>query len=152
MAVDTSIIVAIAALAGSVVGACASVATTFVGQRLQARRARLAAELDEHQELYGRFVEEAIPLFIDAIEQPAINPPKLLRLFSIIGRIRLVSSDEVLRAAEHVGKRLLEVYERQPEDPRKVLQQVADTNATLDPLREFTEACRRERAKALQEV
>ena len=152
MSVDTSIIVAVAALAGSVVGACASVATTFVGNRLQARWARLAAELDERQELYGKFVEEAIPLFIDAIEQPASDPPKLMRFFSIIGRIRLIATDEVLRAAEHVGTRLLEAYERQPEDPVKVLKQVANIKGTLDPLREFTEACRRERAKILQEV
>src|SRR5271157_4754869 len=108
MAVDTSIIAALAALGGSAVGACASVATTFFGQRLQARWSRLAAELNEQEELYRRFVEEAVPLFIDALQQPAVDTAKIMRFFSILGCIRLTSSDEVLRAAEDVGKRLLE--------------------------------------------
>ena len=81
MAVDTSIIVAVAAPAGSAVGACASVATTFFGQRLQARWSRLAAELDEQEELYRRFVEESVPLFIDALQQPAVDPAKTMRFF-----------------------------------------------------------------------
>jgi hypothetical protein len=34
-----------------------------------------------------------------------------MRLYAIVARIRLTSSDEVLRAAEDVGKRLLDAYE-----------------------------------------
>ncbi len=152
MAIDTPIIVAVAALTGSVVGACSSVAATFVGHRLQARGARLAAELAERQELYGRFVEEAVPLFVDATQQSAIDSAKIMRLYSKVARIRLTSSDPVLRAAEEVGKRLLDFYERPPEDPAEILARVAKGETNLDPLREFTEACRRERAKALQQV
>jgi len=152
MALDTPIIVAVAAMTGSLVGACSSVAVTFVGHRLQARWARLAAELAERQELYGKFVEEAVPLFVDATQQSAIDPTKIMRLYSKVARIRLTSSDPVLRAAEDVGKRLLDFYERPPEDPAEVLARVAKGEAKLDPLREFTEACRRERAKALQQV
>ena len=48
---------ALAALGGSLIGACASVAATFVGQRLQARAARLVSELREREQLYGKFVE-----------------------------------------------------------------------------------------------
>jgi hypothetical protein len=112
MSVDTSVIVALAALAGSAVGACASVVTTFVTQRLQTRSARIAAELDRHEELYGRFVEEAVPLFIDALKETKVDPAKLMRVFSIMGRIRLTASDEVLQAAEDVSKRLIEAYQK----------------------------------------
>lgn len=150
MAVDTPIIVAFAAVAGSIVGACSSVAATFIGHRLQARGARLAAELEEHQELYGKFVEEAVPLFVEAIQKSAIEPAKIIWLYSKVARIRLTSSDQVLRAAEEVGKRLLEFYERPPEDPAEILARVAKGEENLDPLRDFTEACRRERTKALQ--
>jgi len=114
MSLDTSIVVAFAALAGSVVGACASVAATFIGQRLQARWSRLAAELDEHEALYGKFVEETVPMFVDSIQRSTIDPAKIMRFYSIMARIRLVSSDEVLGTAEEVGKRLLEAYERPP--------------------------------------
>lgn len=81
---------------------------TFVGQRIQFRGSRVAAELGEHRELYGRFVEEAVPLFVDAIERTGIDPGKLMRLYAIVAHIRLTSDEAVLRAAEDVGKRLLE--------------------------------------------
>jgi hypothetical protein len=124
----------------------------LVGHRLQARWARLAAELAEREELYGKFVEEAVPLFVDATQQSAIDPAKIMRLYSKVARIRLTSSDLVLHAAEEVGKRLLDFYERPPEDPGELLARVANGETKLDPLREFTEACRRERAKALQQA
>jgi hypothetical protein len=152
MAVDTSIIVALAALAGSAVGACASVATTFVGQRLQARWSRMAAELDQQEELYRSFVKEAVPLFIDALQQTSVNTTKIMPLFSILGCIRLTSSDEVLRAAEDVGKRLLEAYAKPPEDPVKMIEQTFKNPESLDPFLDFTLTCRRERAKVLQRV
>jgi hypothetical protein len=152
MVLDGPVIVAIAALAGSLVGAFASVAGTFIGQRMQARWARLGAELDEREALYGIFVEEAMHLFADSIQRSAIEPAKVMRLYSKVARIRLVSSDQVLRAAEDVGKRLLEAYEWPAGDPAEVLARYARGEANLDPLREFTEACRLERATALGQV
>jgi hypothetical protein len=152
MQLDTAILAAAAALTGSVVGACSSLAATFVGHRLQARWSRLAADLDLHEELYGKFVDEAAPLFIDALREPVMDPGKIVRLYSIMGRIRLTSTDEVLRAAEEVTKRLVEAYERPPVDPVKVLEEYAKKKDMLDPLLVFTEACRLERAKALQQV
>jgi hypothetical protein len=152
MTVDGPVLVALAALAGSLVGACSSVGATFIGQRLQARWTRLGAELEEREKLYGVFVEEAIHLFVDAIQRSAIDPPKIMRLYSKVARIRLTSSDQVLHAAEEVGKRLLEAYEQPPDDPAEVIARYAKGEEHLDPLREFTEACRYERAKALQQI
>ena len=51
--------------------------------------------------------------------------------------------DELLRAAEDVGKRLLEAYEKPPENKIEVLARYVRGDHSLDPLREFTEACRR---------
>jgi hypothetical protein len=152
MAIDGPIIVAFAALGGSLVGACSSIAATFMGQRLQARWARLRAELEEREKLYGMFVEEAVLLFVDSIRQSAIDPAKIMPLYSKVARIRLTSSDPVLRAAEEVGRRLLAAYEQPPGDPAEVLARYANGEENLDPLREFTEACREEQAKALRRV
>ncbi len=152
MAVDGPVIVAFAALAGSLVGACSSIAATFIAQRLQARWARLAAELEEHEKLYGVFVEEAVPLFVDAINRSEIDLAKIMRLYAKVAHIRLTSSDPVLRAAMKVGKRLIEAYERPPQDPAEVLARVTNGEENLDPLLEFTEACRQERAKALRQI
>jgi hypothetical protein len=149
---DTTMVTAFAALTGSVLGACALVTATFVGQRLQARGARMAADLDEQEKLYGKFVEEAVPLFVEAIQRQTIDAPKLMHLYSFVARIRLVASDEVLRAAEHVGKHLVEAYERPPEDPAEVLARFAKGEYDIDPLGEFTQACRLERAQALRRV
>jgi len=152
MVVSEPVVVAFAALAGSLVGACSSVAATLIGQRLQARWTRLGAELDEHEKLYGVFVEEAALLFVDAIKQSEVDLAKIMRLYSKVAHIRLTSSAPVLRAAEEVGKRLLEAYERPPQDPAGVLTRLANGEENLDPLRDFTEACRQERAKALQQI
>ena len=151
MELDTPIIGAAAALAGSVVGACASVAATLLGQRLQARGTRLMAELDEREQLYGRFVEEAMPMFVEASEGTKVNPAKVIQLYSLVARIRLTSGDEVLRAAEEVGKRLLDAYERPPEDAAALIARYARGEESLNPLGDFTEACRRERARIIQQ-
>lgn len=152
MALDGPVVVAFAALGGSLVGACSSVTAAFIGQRLQARWARLGAELDEREKLYGMFVEEAVHLFADSIQRSAIEPAKIMRLYSKVARIRLTSTDQVLHAAEEVGKRLLEAYEWPPANPAEIVAQYARGEGNIDPLREFTEACRIERAKALQQV
>ena len=142
--------VALAALGGSLVGACSSIVATFMGQRLQARWARLRAELEDREKLYGLFVEEAVHLFVDSIQQSAIDPAKIMRLYSKVARIRLTSSDRVLNAAEEVGRRLFAAYERPPGNPVELLARYANGDESLDPLREFTEACREERATALE--
>ena len=152
MEVTGPVIVAFAALGGSLVGACSSITATFMGQRLQARWARLRVELEEREKLYGIFVEEAVLLFVDSIRQSAVDPAKIMRLYSKVARIRLTSGDRVLRAAEEVGRRLLEAYERAPENPAEVIARYVNGDKNIDPLREFTEACRDERAKDLQQV
>jgi hypothetical protein len=150
MPVDGQVMVALAALGGSLVGACSSIVATFMGQRLQARWARLRAELEDREKLYGLFVEEAVHLFVDSIQQSAIDPAKIMRLYSKVARIRLTSNDRVLSAAEVVGRRLFEAYERPPGNPVELLARYANGDESLDPLREFTEACREERATALE--
>ena len=152
MVVSAPVIAAFSALAGSLVGACASITGTFIGQRLQARWARVRAELEEHEKLYGVFVEEAVHLFVDSIQRSAIDTAKIMRLYAKVAHLRLTASDRVLRAAEEVGRQLLDAYERPPEDPAEVLARYANGEKNLDPLREFTEACRQERANALQRL
>lgn len=150
MPIDSSVIAASAALVGSVVGALASVGTTFIGQRHQAKRQRLAAELTVREELYTNLIEEAMPLFVDSIEQTSFDPGKLLRLYSVVARIRLVANDDVLRGAEKVVADLLESYKRPVTDVKLVIQQVG--HDAVDPMRDFTEACRRERSDILRQL
>jgi len=147
MSLDGPGIVAVAALGGSLIGGLSSVAAALVGQRVQARWHRLGTELDEREQLYGVFVEEAVRLFIDSIQQSSVDPAKIMRLYSKVARIRLTSSGQVLHAAEDIAKKVLETYEKPPESPIRVLARYARGEENLDPLREFTEACREERAQ-----
>ena len=152
MSVDGPVIVAFAALRGSLFGGCSSVAAAFVGQRVEARWRQLGVELEEREKLYGLFVEEALALFVDALQQSTSDPAKIMRLYSRVARIRLTASAEILNAAEEVGRLLLEAYERPPEDPAEVLARFAKGEVSIDPLRGFTQACRLERAKAVEQA
>ena len=152
MALDGPVIVAFAALAGSLVGACSSVTATFLGQRLQARWTRLGAELEEREKLYGVFVEEAVHRFTDSIHRSAIEPAKIMRLYSKVARIRLTSTDDVLHAAEEVGKRLLEAYEGPREDPAGSSRAIRQGRRQPGSFARVYPGLPLERAKALQQA
>ncbi len=83
MPVDSSFLIAGAAVAGSLVEAVASLGTSMVNQRLQSRRERTAAELIEGRELYGRFIEEAAGLFLHSLGETKDDAIRMTRVFSI---------------------------------------------------------------------
>ena len=64
-------------------------------------------------------------------------------MYSLIGRMRLNVGDKVLLAAEKVADSIVDSYSRPPrtfEDVYKLAHE-----GQVDPLKEFTEACREER-------
>jgi len=150
MPLDPSVIAATSGLVGSIVGALASLGTTFMTQRLQARRERVSLDLAKREELYGEFIEQVTPLFVDSVESTEFDPPKILRLSSVLGRIRLVASDEVLRQAEEVFANLLKWYSNPVQEIRAVMEQAA-RHEVSDPIQLFTQACRRERGELLRQ-
>jgi hypothetical protein len=64
---DNAYISAIAALAGSGIGAVASFATTWLTQDAQVRAQRFAQAMTRRERLYGEFIEEASKLFTWAL-------------------------------------------------------------------------------------
>ena len=110
MPLDPAVIAATSGILGSIVGALSSLGTTFMTQRLQARRERMSVELARREELYGEYIEQVTPPFADSVEHTEFDPAKIFGLYSILGRTRLVSSDEVLREAEEVIANLLRWY------------------------------------------
>ncbi len=99
---------------------------------LQARRERVSLELAKREELYGQFIEEATPLFADSIEKTEFDPAKIFDLYSILGRIRLSSSDEVLREADDVITNLLKWYNN-PIMEVRVLMEQSSRHEVSDP-------------------
>src|SRR5882672_5510221 len=125
MPLDPSVIAATSGILGSIVGALSSLGTTFMTQRLQARRERMSVELARREELYGEYIEQVTPLFADSVEHTEFDPAKIFGLYSILGRIRLASSDEVLREAEEVIANLLKWYSNPVQEVRVLIEQAA---------------------------
>ena len=142
---DASIVTALAALTGSLVGGLTTFATTWFTHRYQATRERTAKEIAKREALYGDFINEATRVGIDAIERDIDSLSELTQLLALINRIRLTSSDEVLAAAEAVLIQIGELYIGGNKTPREIFEEARNSgNPTPDPLRAFSEACRRE--------
>jgi hypothetical protein len=142
---DSSIITAVAALTGSLIGGLTTFATTWFTHRYQATRERTAKEISKRETLYGDFINEATRVGIDAIQRDIDSLSELTQLLALINRIRLTSSDEVLAAAEAVLIEIGEMYIGGNKSPREVFEEARrQGNPTPDPLRAFSEACRRE--------
>ena len=73
---------------------------------------------------------------------------KLVNLYGIIGRIRLIASEEVLGQAEACCERIVELYAA----PNKTVEQIAASfhPNKLDPIRQFSSVCRSELSTIVQ--
>ena len=130
---------AIAALAGSGIGAVASFATTWLTQDAQARAQRFAQAMTRRERLYGQFIEEASKLFTDALTHELDDPSKFVRLYALIGRLRLFAPTEVIAKAEHVMQHIVDTYDLPNRDFRNPAERRKDD---IDVLRAFSEVCR----------
>jgi UTP:GlnB (protein PII) uridylyltransferase len=139
---DAGYISTVAALAGSLIGALASFATSWVNQASQARAAQRAQDQARREALYGDFIREASHLFIDAFEHELEDPSKLVHLYAIVSTLRLFGHPRTLQAAEEVMTRIGATYF----EPNKELRRFADIARAgdLDPLYAFSQACRDE--------
>ena len=143
---DSTIIPAVAAAGGSLVGAAATVVTTWIAQRTQTVHAEREGKLRHLEALYGEFITEASRLAVKAFSHSLERPDTFVKLYGIIGRIRLFSTDTVLAASEACLRRIIDLYSK----PNLSVEQVrlAFERDQLDPIREFSIVCRKE----LQEI
>jgi len=139
---DSTIIVTIAAACGSLVGAAATVVTTWITQRAQTVHAQREAKLRVRETLYGEFITEASRVTIDAVGHSLETLDTFVKLYGILGRIRLVAADPVLAAAEACCSQLVQLYAA----PNMTVEQirVALERDRFDPMRDFSVACRKE--------
>ena len=107
---DTTIVSAMAAVLGSLVGGSASLATAWVTQKTLNRREVMGAEIRKREMLYGKFIHECSKLITDSFTHTLDKPETLLSslcpAWELINRIRLSSSDAVLAEAENTIKRI----------------------------------------------
>jgi hypothetical protein len=136
---NNAFISAFAALAGSGIGAIASFATTWLTQDAQARAQRFAQAMTRRERLYGQFIEEASRLFTDALTHQFDDPSKFVRLYALVGKLRLCAPSNVIAKAEEVMQHIVETYHLPNRDFSTPKDRQGDD---VDVLRAFSEACR----------
>jgi hypothetical protein len=146
---NTALITASAAGFGSMLGASASIITTWLGHRNKARRAYAEWRQREREALYKEFITEASCLAIDALIYSMERHDPIIKLYGVLNRIRLVSGPEVVREGEACCRRIIEMY-GQPNLTNDELRIAVAAGRVdeLDPLRVFSNACRRELLEA----
>ena len=136
---------AMAAAIGSLVGATASIATTWITQRTQSIRAHSEWKLHERESLYKEFITEASRLTFEALAHSLERLDQITALYGILSCIRLMSGEEVVRQGEACCYRIIELYGR-PNLTTDHIRAVAEAHDfdDIDPLKEFSTACRKE--------
>ena len=137
---DMFYIPAIASFSGSASGTLASIVTGWVTQRRKDRVRHSLRATSQREELYKNFIEEASRLYADALVNDKSEVSKLVDLYALIARMKILSSDAVIEAAEKAGRLILETYL----SPNRTFVDLPELINEMDPLRDFSEACRRE--------
>ena len=144
---DTSIISALAAALGSLVGGSATIATAWITQKTSAKRELTCRELRKREKLYGEFISECSRLAIDSLAHEIEQPEKMCLAYALLNRIRLSASEAVLAKAEAALRRIAEQY-YSPNVSLDDFRAIAMSQGG-DPLKSFGDACRVE-IKALR--
>src|ERR1700739_1052024 len=94
---NSPVTTALAAIAGSLVGAFGSAVGTWITARHQDRRVLLANQIARREALYSDFIGESARLLVDALQHSVVDLQKLLPVYALLSRIRLSSSELVLQ-------------------------------------------------------
>jgi hypothetical protein len=138
---NSGIIAALAAIAGSLVGALGSAVGTWITARHQDRRDLLGKQIARREVLYSDFIAESARLLVDAMQYNVSDLEKLLPVYALLSRIRLSSSGPVLQTAENIIKTIVNTYPQ----PNLTADQIESRAVSgQDPLRQFSDTCRTE--------
>jgi hypothetical protein len=109
-----------------------------VTQRRKDRFRHSLRATSQREELYKNFIEEASRLYADALVNDKSEVSKLVDLYALIARMKILSGDAVIEAAEKAGRLILNTYL----SPNRTFVDLPDLINEMDPLRDFSEACR----------
>ncbi len=146
---DAGYFSAFAALAGSAVGALTTLGASWLTQREQREMQLLTHDIVQRGDLYKHFIEEASKVYIDAIQRDPADAPdasKLVGLYALISRMRVLSSPLIVEHADGVVRSIIDTY-LGPKMTFREIYETLKTSTFVDPLRDFSEACREELRK-----
>ena len=135
---NTIYVPAFAAFGGSAFGAISTIVTGWVARRRKLRQRHHTQSISKRERLYRSFIEEASRLYADALVNDKSEIPQLVNLYALLGRMRILSSDEVVQAAKRAGRLIIETYL----SPNRKFVDLPEFMEEIDPLRDFGEACR----------
>jgi hypothetical protein len=143
---ESTLITAMAGVFGSLVGASASIGTTWLTKRTELVRTTAERKLRERESLYNQFLTEASRVAVHALTHSFDGPDQIVALYGILSRIRLVASHAVVREGEMCCMRILAMYGKPSMTVDELRGVIATANdlAELDPLKAFSNACREE--------
>jgi hypothetical protein len=139
---DSAYLSATAALAGSAIGGLTSLAASWLTQRVQVSAQQRAHEVSRREDLYNEFTDEASNAYADAFQRTEVDVTKIVRLYALVSRMRIVASRDVVEQADAVMRTILDTYRA----PNRTIYDEADSikNGRLDLLLNFSDACRHE--------
>ena len=136
---NSVMITALAAVGGSLVGALGSATGTWITARHQDRRELLGKQIARREALYSDFIGESARLLVDAMQNNSGDLQKLIPVYALASRIRLSSSEPVLREAELVIRTIVSTYPKTNLTAEQIEARAVNGD---DPLRAFSDTCR----------
>jgi hypothetical protein len=139
---DSATISALAALGGATLGGVTSFVTTWLSQQSQARAQQLTHKISRREDLYKAFIEEASKSYADALIHNLSDPTKLVALYAMVSRMRVMSAKATIAAADEAVRMIIKTYGA-PNRALTDLHDLAD-RGEMDILRAFGESARQE--------
>ena len=132
---DMFYIPALASFSGSASGTLASIVTDWVTKRRKDRFRHSLRATSQREEIYRNSIEEASRLYADALVNDKSEVSKLVDIYALIARMKILSSDAVIEAAERAARLILNTYL----SPNRTFVDLPELISEIDPLRDFSE-------------
>jgi hypothetical protein len=140
---DSALLSALSALAGSAIGGLTSGLASLINQRAQARFGMRAHEIERREALYREFIVAASKAYGEAIMSSEPQVHDLIALHAMISTMRTLSAAETVECAERIMQTTLATYQGPNHDVFE-FHALIRSGGTVDPLKEFSEAARAE--------
>ena len=141
---EVAYISALSALAGSVIGGVTSTGMTWLQQVAQARALQRAQDFSRREDLYREFIVAASTTYGEALVSSEPQIQKLVGLYSMISRMRVLSDPLTAACADKVMLNIVDTYFKPNRSLRELRDLIKDGGSAIDPLKDFSEAARRE--------
>jgi hypothetical protein len=139
---NPAVLSAVSALTGSMIGAIASIGTTWLAQFFQDRTQRRSQEIARRERLFSEFIGLASKLFADALTHGLSDPSTLVPLYAVKAQIYIHAREkDTIDRAEEALKFIVDTYYEPNKD---FSSREAVESMPPDFLQAFTIACRQE--------